>query len=144
MRGPHPVEQVAPRDFCEAVMAKDDAGAVGQPRDRVQQAVALPLVGHQPEARQRLAGGHGPSYSSRHGAFTRWSEVRARIAKAAALAGREPGEVTLIAVSKTQPAEAIEALIARRPARVRRESGAGGRGEVAGAARRAIRSFGCT
>jgi len=40
------------------------------------------------------------------------AEVRARIAKAAAVAGREPEEVTLIAVSKTQPAERIEALIA--------------------------------
>ncbi len=38
------------------------------------------------------------------------AEVRARIAKAAALAGRPPA--ALIAVSKTQPAEAIEALIA--------------------------------
>ena len=37
--------------------------------------------------------------------------VRARIARAAALAGRGPGEVTLIAVSKTQPAERIAALI---------------------------------
>src|ERR1044072_6317352 len=40
------------------------------------------------------------------------AEIRARIARAAAPAGRKPGEVTLIAVSKTQPAEAIEALIA--------------------------------
>jgi PLP dependent protein len=40
------------------------------------------------------------------------AEIRARIAKAAAPAGRKPGEVTLIAVSKTQPVEAIEALIA--------------------------------
>jgi len=38
-------------------------------------------------------------------------EVRTRIAKAAARAGRAPGAVTLIAVSKTQPAERIEALI---------------------------------
>ena len=37
--------------------------------------------------------------------------VRARIARAAALAGRETGEITLIAVAKTQPAERIEALI---------------------------------
>lgn len=37
--------------------------------------------------------------------------VRARIAKAAALAGRETDEITLIAVSKTQPTERIEALI---------------------------------
>ena len=39
-------------------------------------------------------------------------EVRARIGKAAALAGRQSGDVTLIAVSKTRPAAAIEALIA--------------------------------
>jgi PLP dependent protein len=40
------------------------------------------------------------------------AEVRARIARAAALAGRGPEAVNLIAVSKTQPAEAVEALIA--------------------------------
>ena len=40
------------------------------------------------------------------------AEVRARIVKAAALAGRAVDAVTLVAVSKTQPAEAIEALIA--------------------------------
>lgn len=39
------------------------------------------------------------------------AEVRARIGKAALLAGRRADEVTLIAVSKTQPAAAIEALI---------------------------------
>jgi pyridoxal phosphate enzyme (YggS family) len=39
-------------------------------------------------------------------------EVRARIGKAAALAAREPGDVTLIAVSKTQPVDRIAALIA--------------------------------
>jgi pyridoxal phosphate enzyme (YggS family) len=42
----------------------------------------------------------------------RLAEVRARIAKAARLAGREPGEVTLVAVSKTHGAEAIRPLIA--------------------------------
>jgi len=40
-------------------------------------------------------------------------EVRARIGKAAALAGRPAGDVTLIAVSKTQPAEAIGTLVAQ-------------------------------
>jgi pyridoxal phosphate enzyme (YggS family) len=40
------------------------------------------------------------------------AEVEARIGKAAALAGREAGDVTLIAVSKTRAPEAIEALIA--------------------------------
>jgi hypothetical protein len=42
----------------------------------------------------------------------RLAEVRDRIAKAARTAGREPGSVTLIAVSKTHPAEAILPLIA--------------------------------
>jgi PLP dependent protein len=37
--------------------------------------------------------------------------VRARIAKAAAIARRNPGEVTLIAVSKTQPATMITPLL---------------------------------
>ena len=39
-------------------------------------------------------------------------EVRTRIAHAARIARREPGEITLIAVSKTYPAEAIAPLIA--------------------------------
>ena len=39
-------------------------------------------------------------------------EVRTRIAHAARIARREPAEVTLIAVSKTHPAEAIAPLIA--------------------------------
>jgi pyridoxal phosphate enzyme (YggS family) len=39
------------------------------------------------------------------------AEVEARIGKAAAIAGRRAGGVTLIAVSKTQPADRIEALI---------------------------------
>jgi PLP dependent protein len=46
-------------------------------------------------------------------ALSSLGEVQARIGKAAALAGREPDEVTLIAVSKTQLAEAVEALIAQ-------------------------------
>jgi pyridoxal phosphate enzyme (YggS family) len=40
------------------------------------------------------------------------AEVEARIGKAAALAGRKAGDVTLIAVSKTRGAEAVAALIA--------------------------------
>jgi pyridoxal phosphate enzyme (YggS family) len=40
------------------------------------------------------------------------AEVRARIAKAAALAGRQAESVTLIAVSKTQPVELVEVMIA--------------------------------
>lgn len=42
---------------------------------------------------------------------TRLADVRTAIAKAASLAGRRPESVTLIAVSKTQPAEAILPLL---------------------------------
>lgn len=37
----------------------------------------------------------------------RWHEVRSRVDAACRAAGREPGEVTLIAVSKTHPASAV-------------------------------------
>lgn len=39
-------------------------------------------------------------------------DVRSRIARAARIAGRDPGEVTLVAVSKTHPVGAIVPLIA--------------------------------
>jgi len=45
-------------------------------------------------------------------AATRLSAVRAEIARAAKLARRDPGEVTLVAVSKRRSVEEIEALIA--------------------------------
>jgi hypothetical protein len=40
------------------------------------------------------------------------ARVRDRIAAAAAAAGRQPGEITLVAVSKTKPAEAVRAALA--------------------------------
>ena len=43
---------------------------------------------------------------------TRLAEIRARIAAAAREVGRDPSEVTLVAVSKQQPAERIEAVLA--------------------------------
>ena len=45
-------------------------------------------------------------------ASQRLKAVREAIAKAAKPAGRDPGDVTLIAISKTHPADAIEPLIA--------------------------------
>jgi len=45
-------------------------------------------------------------------ASTRRDAVITRIARAAEIAGRKPPEITLIAVSKTQPVEAIAPLIA--------------------------------
>ncbi|MDP2621795.1 MAG: YggS family pyridoxal phosphate-dependent enzyme [Hyphomicrobiales bacterium] len=49
---------------------------------------------------------------ARESAAARLEAVRGRIAHAAREAGRDPAEITLIAVSKTFPAEAIEPVIA--------------------------------
>ena len=46
-------------------------------------------------------------------ADTPLADVRARISKACKIARREPDEVTLVAISKTQPASAIEGLLAQ-------------------------------
>ena len=43
---------------------------------------------------------------------SRLLDVRARIAEACARAGRDPAEVTLVGVSKTQPAEAVRDAVA--------------------------------
>lgn len=40
------------------------------------------------------------------------AEIRDRIARSAREAGRDPGDITLVAVSKLQPAERIEAVLA--------------------------------
>lgn len=42
----------------------------------------------------------------------RWHAVTARVAAACARAGRSPAEVTIVAVSKTHPAEAVQAAAA--------------------------------
>jgi hypothetical protein len=44
--------------------------------------------------------------------MTGLAEVRRRIEAAAREAGRDPADVTLVAVSKVQPAERIEAVLA--------------------------------
>jgi pyridoxal phosphate enzyme (YggS family) len=43
---------------------------------------------------------------------TAWREVRARVDAACERAGRAPGDVTIVAVSKTHPAEAVRAAAA--------------------------------
>ncbi len=45
-------------------------------------------------------------------ATANWREVKARIAKAAVAVGRDPTDIALIAVSKQQPWEAIEPVLA--------------------------------
>lgn len=46
------------------------------------------------------------------GIAARWREVAARVAAACERAGRSPAEVTIVAVSKTHPAEAVRAAAA--------------------------------
>jgi uncharacterized pyridoxal phosphate-containing UPF0001 family protein len=45
-------------------------------------------------------------------AVARWRDVRAAIARAARDSGRDPDEITLVAVSKTFPADAVEPVLA--------------------------------
>jgi pyridoxal phosphate enzyme (YggS family) len=68
----------------------------------------------------------------------RLDAVRSRLDAAAAAAGRDPGSITLIAVSKTQPAEAVTEAIAAGVTDVgenRVQEGTGKRPDVAGGAR---------
>ncbi len=51
--------------------------------------------------------GGGPDQARREELATRLAQVRGRIAAACAANGRDPGEVTLVAVSKTHPPEAV-------------------------------------
>ena len=79
----------------------------------------MPLVGHQEDgwATAGLAARHRRSYSARmpetaaSDAAARLAAVRDRIARAAALAGRPADAVTLIAISKTIPADGIVPLL---------------------------------
>jgi pyridoxal phosphate enzyme (YggS family) len=110
----HLLEELPPLSRRKAIVTENDPGTLGEPRQCVPDFISLPLVGHQPGSRQRLAAAHGRSYSSRmEGASPaeRLAAVRAEIARAAALARRSPDAAKLIAVSKTHPAEAIRPLI---------------------------------
>ncbi len=72
------------------------------------------------------------------------ARMRERIAEAAIRAGRRPEEVTLVAVSKTHPAEAVAAALAAGQERVRREPRAGGGGQVPRACAPLIPRCACT
>jgi PLP dependent protein len=105
------IVEKAPLLGWRGVVAEDDAGAARERRQRRPEGFALPLVGHQPEAGQRVAAAHSASYSgAMSNAEAALADVRARIAHAAALAGRRDA-IELVAVSKTYPAEAITPLI---------------------------------
>jgi hypothetical protein len=65
--------------------------------------------------------------------------VRARIAAAAERAGRDPAEVTLVAVGKLQPVEALRAALAATKRSLERPGpAAGGDGSPAGTSEPAL------
>ena len=117
---PHLLEKPPPGLCCRVVMPKDDARMRRQRPNGRQQRVAHPFVGHQPEPGQGpampgmgVAPKHCPPYRGAmiDEAKVRLDEVSDRIARAARLSGRDPATVTLVAVSKTWPAECIRPLI---------------------------------
>jgi hypothetical protein len=95
----------------QAAVADKHAASMAQAPDQPER-VGQPIVSDQPLARDAgLAALHRTSYSAIVTAAERLAATRDTIAAAAKLARRDPGEVTLIAVSKTQSPAAIEALI---------------------------------
>ena len=92
-------------------MTEHDPGAWRQPPQRLPQLVAEPLVGEEPL--YGVAGRHRTAIAA---AMTPvpapLADTRARLAKAAAMAGRPADAVTLIAVSKTRTADEVEPLLA--------------------------------
>lgn len=110
----HALEQAA--SIPRLIMPEDYAASSRQSRERIPQRFAHPLVGHQPQAWERLAGAHCSTYSAamlstEDTPATRLAAVRETLARAAALAGRPAEAVELIAISKTHPLEAIVPLI---------------------------------
>jgi len=110
----HAFEQPAP--IGRHIMPKDHPTAPRQLGERGPERLADPLVGHQPEAWQRLARAHRHPYSAvmlpiEDAPAARLGAVREKLARAAALAGRKADAIELIAISKTHPVEAIEPLI---------------------------------
>lgn len=111
-----------PLALRQAVMPEHHPGARWQRPDRGQQRVADPLVGHQPRMAPGIEIavqiGHGPAIAGAMTADTpsplaptALQAVTTAIAQAARLAGREPADVTLIAVSKTHDADTIRPLL---------------------------------
>ncbi len=111
----HPGVKITPRLKVQAVMAKNHAATTWYPFQRRPQRVAHPFVGHQPlGGNPGVTGAHPPDYSTPmkdRDPAQRLADVQAAIAAAATLAGRRTDDVTLIAVSKTQPVEAIRPLV---------------------------------
>ncbi len=112
---PHRLKQSPPLNGRCRIMPEDDARATRQGAHRLQQGIAQPFIGHQPQPGQEVVAlRHCRPYSARmtNDAKTRLAEVRDAMARVCKTAGRAPGDVALIAISKTHDADAIRPLIA--------------------------------
>jgi PLP dependent protein len=94
---------------CSWLPQNKKAGPSWEPRGGIERL----LRNDEPFAGDTLAAGHGHSYSASQmsGAEKRRERILERIARAARLAGRDPAEIELIAVSKGRSAVEIETLI---------------------------------
>lgn len=102
------------------IVAKYDPRAARQPLQRDPERASHALVGHEPKIRVRLAIRHADAIAAVmvphedpriESDLPPLEMVRSRIARAAAVAGRDAADIELIAVSKTQSAEAIVSLL---------------------------------
>jgi len=98
------------------IMAKDNARPpLGQRRKRRPKIIAQTFVGHEPYGGQGVVALRHPRLYSRgmtEDAKHRLNAVHQDMARACKIAARAPESVTLVAVSKTQSAEAIRPLLA--------------------------------
>lgn len=100
----------------QVVVAVDEARTARQPPQRPFEPGVVARVGYEPQLGQgtswALARTHSPAIARRmESAATLLAAVEERIARACRVARRERDEVTLVAVSKTHPVEAIVPLI---------------------------------
>lgn len=105
---PHQFLQ-APKVHCRRPLQKKKSAPPWEPPGGIERL----LRNDEPFVGEPLAAGHGHSYSPSQmcGAKQRREQILERMARAARLAGRDPAEIALIAVSKGRSAAEIEALI---------------------------------
>lgn len=101
-----------PLRIAKVVVAIDEPAPTRQTFERGVEHGIVALIGNEPEIGEGMVSRHRAAISrGMESAATRLEHVEANIAKACRIARRDREAVTLIAVSKTHPAEAITPLI---------------------------------
>lgn len=102
-----------PLGFVQMIVAEHEAAAAWQLGEHRFEPRIVARIGKQPELRQRIGClGHRGAIARITMTQTPLEQVEAEIARAAKIARRNPEEITLVAISKTHPAERIEPLLA--------------------------------